>query len=102
MGKSGAIGNLAIILAPIVLGVAVSLLVAVSTTALLLLAGLGAVAGLLLLVASKWPKLCSGEVLSFGPAKGSTFRQRCYLAAYGFITLSILSFIAIALSVANV
>ena len=102
MGKSGAIANLAVILGPIVLGVAVLSLVAVPTAGLLLTASMGAGLGISLLVVSKWPKLCDGDVLSFGPAKGSVFRQKCYLAAHACITVSMLSFIAIALSGANV
>jgi len=102
MGRSGAIANLAVILGPLVLGVSVLLLLAVPTTGLLLFASVGAGLGVSLLVVSKWPKLCSGDLFSFGPSPENAVLKRCYLAAYACIILSICSFIALAVSVANV
>ena len=102
MGKSGAIANISVILGPVLLGICVLLLVAIPTSGLLLLATLGGVLGMVLLVISKWPKLRSGSLVSFGPSAESLVFQRCYLAAYACITLSICSFIALAVSVAYV
>jgi hypothetical protein len=100
MDKSGAVANLAVILGPLILGASVSLLLAIPTTGLLLLANIGAGLGVSLLVVSKWPKLFSGDFLSFGPSSRNAVFQKCYLAAYGCIILSICSFIALAVSVA--
>ena len=102
MGKSGAIANTSLILGPILLATGVLLLVAIPTPGLLLLASLGGVLIITLLMTSKWSKLRSGHLFSVGPSAEKLVCQRYYLAAYACITLSICSFIALAISVAYV
>ena len=98
MGKSGAIANVLIILTPVLLGVSLSLLVAIPTASLLFVAVVSAVLGVILLSVSKWSKLRAGNLLSLGPSAERPVFRRCYLAAYGCIALSLSGFVALALS----
>lgn len=98
MGKSGAIANVLIVLSPVILGVSLSLLVAIPIGGLLFVAVAAAVFGLILLLVSKWPNLRAGNLFSLGPSAERPVFRRCYFSAYGCIALSVSSFVALSLS----
>ncbi len=102
MGKSSSIAILAVIIGPMLFGLCVSALLGIPYPILALVAGTAAILGVTLLVMSKWPKLCSGDFFSFGPATTKPRLMKYYLAAYGFIVLTICSSTALISSLAVV